>query len=398
MVTSFYPPYHFGGDATYVYRLANALAERGHAVDVIHDRDAYYLAHPGEPNSRFENHPNVRVYGLKSRAGPLAPLAAQQTGRPFFNGAFRRLLEANDYDVIHYHNVSSTGPDVFRYGRGIKLLTLHEHWLVCPMHVLWKFNREVCAHRQCLLCTLHGRRPPQFWRYTGLLKNRLQELDRVISPSRFTRDRHQELALDPPITVLPYFVPEPPAANGDDSPPHPRPYFLFVGRLEKIKGVQTLLPVFKQYRQADLVIAGEGEYGDVLRAAARDLPNVRFVGAQQDGLAGLYRHAIAVLVPSICYEVYPNVTLEAFSYGTPVIARDLGGTPEAVQDSGGGLLFRTESELAAALVCLQEDAGLRASLAEKGRRAFLRMWSAEPHLERYFEIIEQARRARSTKT
>jgi putative ABC transport system permease protein len=41
MVTTFYPPYRFGGDATYIYRLTNELARRGHEVDVVHDRDAY---------------------------------------------------------------------------------------------------------------------------------------------------------------------------------------------------------------------------------------------------------------------------------------------------------------------------------------------------------------------
>ena len=41
MVTTFYPPYHFGGDAMYVYRLSNALARAGHHVTVVHNVDAY---------------------------------------------------------------------------------------------------------------------------------------------------------------------------------------------------------------------------------------------------------------------------------------------------------------------------------------------------------------------
>ena len=41
MVTTFYPPYHFGGDAIYAYRLSNALARRGHKVTVVHSADAY---------------------------------------------------------------------------------------------------------------------------------------------------------------------------------------------------------------------------------------------------------------------------------------------------------------------------------------------------------------------
>ena len=41
MVTTFYPPYHFGGEAIFVGRLAHALAHHGHRVDAIHDADAY---------------------------------------------------------------------------------------------------------------------------------------------------------------------------------------------------------------------------------------------------------------------------------------------------------------------------------------------------------------------
>ena len=41
MVTTFYPPHHFGGDAMYVYRLSHELAERGHEVTVVHSADAF---------------------------------------------------------------------------------------------------------------------------------------------------------------------------------------------------------------------------------------------------------------------------------------------------------------------------------------------------------------------
>jgi glycosyltransferase involved in cell wall biosynthesis len=41
MITSFYPPYNYGGDGIYVHGLSNALAERGHQVHVIHCLDAY---------------------------------------------------------------------------------------------------------------------------------------------------------------------------------------------------------------------------------------------------------------------------------------------------------------------------------------------------------------------
>src|SRR5919197_3565942 len=135
MVTTFYPPYNFGGDGMYIYRLTNELARRGHQIDVLHCEDAYTLLEKTGPKGNFPNHPNVRVQRLKSKAGFLSPLLTQQTGIPFFKNEIKKNLEANQYDVIHYHNMSLIGITALSYGSAIKLYTTHEHWLVCPMHV-----------------------------------------------------------------------------------------------------------------------------------------------------------------------------------------------------------------------------------------------------------------------
>ncbi len=147
MITTFYPPYSFGGDATYLYRLTNELAKRGHHVEVVHCADAYRLLAGQAPAQTAPNLPNVTVHTLRSRAGFLSPLATQQLGYPLFKSkAIRSILSRRQFDVIHFHNISLVGgPGVLRYGRGIKLYTTHEHWLICPMHVLWKYNRELCT-------------------------------------------------------------------------------------------------------------------------------------------------------------------------------------------------------------------------------------------------------------
>src|SRR5712692_26815 len=94
MITTFYPPYNFGGDGIFVHRLSNELARDGHRVDVIHCRDAYRLMAGKEPACGYDDHPNVTVHGLKSPFGFLSPLATQQTGLPLFKSkAIRRILE-----------------------------------------------------------------------------------------------------------------------------------------------------------------------------------------------------------------------------------------------------------------------------------------------------------------
>ena len=56
--TTFYPPYSFGGDAMYLYRLCHALADAGHEVDVVHCIDSYHLQHPHEPEIAFQSEVN----------------------------------------------------------------------------------------------------------------------------------------------------------------------------------------------------------------------------------------------------------------------------------------------------------------------------------------------------
>ena len=100
------------------------------------------------------------------------------------------MLEGNRFDVIHFHNVSlAGGPGVLEYGDAVKLYTTSEHWLVCPMHVLFRYNREPCVEPHCLRCTVAFRRPPQLWRYTGLLERAVKHVDLFLSPSRFTLRR-----------------------------------------------------------------------------------------------------------------------------------------------------------------------------------------------------------------
>jgi glycosyltransferase involved in cell wall biosynthesis len=392
MVTTFYPPYHFGGDAMYIYRLSHALARRGHTVDVLHDRDAYHLARRGEPTQRFTDHPSVRVTGMKSPLGALSPLLTQQTARPFLKPEVRRRLRDGAYDVVHFHNMSLIGSAALAFGDGVKLYTTHEHWLVCPMHVLWKFDREPCDRPQCLACMLHGRRPPQLWRYTGRLTRDLAHVHRLLSPSRFTRQRHIDAGIDRPITVLPYFVPEPVSPAHASASEGGRPYFLYVGRLVKLKGVDTLIRAFRRYPDADLIVVGDGEEREALGRLAADMPNVVFAGAKdQAQLASLYRHAVALVMPSIGYEVFGIVLIEAFAQKTPVIVRRLGGMPEAVEDSGGGLLFSSEDELLDAMRRLQDSPVLRRDLGERGYNGYLSHWSEGPHLERYLSIVEEER-------
>src|SRR5207244_3624049 len=144
-----------------------------------------------------------------------------------------KIARSRTYDVVHYHNISLLGPGILELetpgSTPIKLYTTHEHWLVCPMHVLWKFNSRACEKPECLQCTLMGGRPPQLWRYTGLLEKASASVDRFLSPSRFTAKMHAERGFYRPLGHLPYFIDR---ADKDWQEPklrrQERPYCLFV--------------------------------------------------------------------------------------------------------------------------------------------------------------------------
>ena len=352
MLTTFYPPNHFGGDAVFIRRLAHALARRGHTVDVIHDVDAFDLLHPGPEPAPLEEPPGVTTHPLRSaspRAGALSCLLTQQLGRPVVHGReIERILREGDFDVVHFHNVSLVGgPKLLSYGGdAVKLYMAHEHWLVCPMHVLWRHDRELCDARQCFRCSLHYKRPPQLWRHTGLLERETAQLDAILSPSAFSAAKHREMGFPHALEVMPYFLPDLDADDvesrdaGAGAPLWERPYFLFVGRLEKIKGLQDVIPHFGADAKADLVVVGTGDYEAELRAQAKDFPRVHFLGRRPpEQIRPFYAGAIATLVPSRCYETFGIVVLESFREATPVIARRLGPLPEIVEPTGGGIVF-----------------------------------------------------------
>lgn len=369
MITTFYPPYNFGGDGIFVHRLANELAKRGHQVDVVHCIDTYRLLAGTEPGTTYDDHHNVTVHGLKSPFGFLSPLATHQTGFPFFKSAQIKHILNKGFDVIHFHNISLVGgPGILKYGQAIKLYTTHEYWLICPTHVLFKYNRSACTKRNCLLCSIVYKRPPQLWRYSSLLKKAVRHLNAILAPSHFCKQIHLQSKLYAPIVSFPNFLPRTKnqkSLNLNVDMNHPeKPYFLFVGRLEKIKGLQTLIPVFRQYKKAQLVIVGNGSYERQLRDLSRNTTNILFLGYKPySELEPLYRQAVALIVPSLCLEIFPSVTLEAFSQQTPAIIRNLGSMPEIIRKSGGGLVYDSESELIDAMDLLLTDTSYRQNWA-----------------------------------
>jgi glycosyltransferase involved in cell wall biosynthesis len=300
-----------------------------------------------------------------------SPLATYLTGRPFFK-PLAEILE-REFDVIHWHNMSLVGgPGALPLGRGVKLCTLHDYWVVCPTSVLFRYNQAPCTRRTCYRCSLRHGRPPQFWRSTNLMRNALGCLDRIFAPSDYVRRR---TGLD--ATVLPHFLAPAELAVKPDRPG----YYLFVGRLEKVKGLETVLPLFGERR---LKVAGAGSAEPMLRRLVG--PTVEFLGrVPHESLGPLYAGAIATIVPSVCEETFGLVVLESLAQGTPVITSSLGALPELIEYTHGGWVFHNLTELQQILTDL--DRNPRPAAPRN-----LDHFSPEAHLARYLQIIDECRR------
>jgi len=119
-------------------------------------------------------------------------------------------------------------------------------------------------------------------------------------------------------------------------------FILYAGRISREKGLKTLLEAVSMDRSLLLIIAGSGPLEEELKCFCIDKGlNVQFLGFQNfKELSKIIGRASLVVLPSECFENSPNIILEAYSHGKPVVASNIGGIPEMVLDEYTGALFQ----------------------------------------------------------
>jgi glycosyltransferase involved in cell wall biosynthesis len=226
------------------------------------------------------------------------------------------------------------------------------------------------------------------WRYTGYLRRCLEHVDAILAPSEYTAERHRADGIERPIHVLNSFSRPPPGATGDYR--SDRPLFAYAGRVEPSKGVEQMVEAFRQRPGYRLLVAGDGSLLGQLRARYADVPHIRFLGPLPHGeVAALFRDAVAVISPTWGPEAFPLVNIEAMSCGTPVIARRAGGSAEAIERTGGGLVYEEPGGLLSRVDRLAADPALRQELAARAGEGYRRHYSEERWMAQYFELIGQ---------
>jgi glycosyltransferase involved in cell wall biosynthesis len=171
---------------------------------------------------------------------------------------------------------------------------------------------------------------------------------------------------------------------------------LFLGRLERRKGVDLLLAAANEIlscdRHAHLVLAGKDTEGwsNSIQGFEKDISErVHFVGEVEDGTREkLLNAAYCVVFPSR-YESFGLVPLEAFVHGTPVVATNAGAIPEVVEEGKSGLLFHPEDSaaLAKCVTRLLLDQKLRERLSS-GARQRIRHFSSRRSAIRAISLYE----------
>ncbi len=342
-----------------MFQTIKLLENNGHSVVPFSMEDA--SNRPSQYSSFF-----VRNVELEPDSGfPLAfspsrwPLAGRGLYSRDAEHCLEALVRASRPDLAHLHSIyhqlsPSVLPPLRRHGVAT-VLTLHDYKLVCPSSILFA-NGKICErckghkyHNAVIQGCVHDSRwKSAFCATESALHDSLglyrKNIDMYIAPSRFLKQKMTEFGMDGdrivhipnPINVADY---SPAEASSN--------YFLFSGRLEEVKGVETLLEAIAGSEIAsrfELRIAGEGRRRKYLEEYCRKhgLTNVRFLGwLEQDELAELHRGALFAVVPSIWYEVFSLAVLEAQAYGKAVIGANIGGIPELIDEGRTGLLFES---------------------------------------------------------
>jgi len=164
----------------------------------------------------------------------------------------------------------------------------------------------------------------------------------------------------------------------------------FVGRMSPEKGVDVFLEAARACPDIPFKIAGDaGKY-----QSQKELPvNVELLGhLNRDDLNEFYQQCRFVVVPSLWYEGFPGVIIEAMRYSKPVIASRIGGLPEIVEHEKTGLLFEpdNEKELSALVTRLWDDNDATQQLGKAGVKKVSSEYSPEVYYKRLMSIYDQA--------
>lgn len=304
-------------------------------------------------------------------------------------------------DIVHVHNFFPLlSPGIYKACRreGIAVVqTLHNYRPICASGQLFRDGQvcQLCLHGspvwglayRCYRGSLTGSaaltRMIAVHRRRGTWQN---DVDRFIALTEFGRRLFVEAGFpNKRIDVKPNFLEDP-----GEPPNIPRDGVLFVGRLSPEKGVAALIAASSRY-SFPLRIVGDGPEIHSLRRCAG--ANVKFLGSMSRGavLEEMTRAAV-VAVPSLWYEGFPLVVIEAFACATPVVASRIGALAELIEDGQTGLLASPGSsiKLGECLMQILKNPTLARRFGHSARQTFLARYTPATNLKMIEAIYQRA--------
>jgi glycosyltransferase involved in cell wall biosynthesis len=327
--------------------------------------------------------------------------------------ALRDVLRRERPDVMHVHNtLPLISPAAYYAARAEQVpvvQTLHNYRLLCPSA---NFLRDGKVCEDCLGKSLPY--PGMVHRcYRGSLAASgavvaalaihralgtwTDQVDLFIALTEFAKWKHVEGGLpEERFFVKPQFV-ESDSGPGDGE----GGYALYVGRLSEEKGVHVLLAAWADLGDAmPLKVVGDGPLSPAVAEAARR-PGIEWHGRQPpDVVQALMKRATVLVVPSVCYEGFPLVIVEAFAAGLPVITSDIGSPPSLVGDGMTGLHFRSGDPLALAarVRWASTHAGELAAMRPRARHQYEARYTADRNYDLLMLAYESASAHARTRT
>ena len=354
---------HPSGVAEHIYHLSNALRKRGHEV---------YILAPHYPSEK--NMPYVKRVGRVFYVNGNGSTITLTRGKRLLKDV-KGYLHRMKFDIVHTH-----GPMPFN------LPYIAFHYATAAVNVATFHSAFSGFNPFSILRFIH-------------YKEFKRKMHGVIYVSETAKDNHFRFFYPSYYTIVPNgidtdrFNPKvaPIKAYKD------RDIILFVGRLDKRKGLKRLINVFpelkKKFPKIKLVVVGEGvreSYLDSLPWRLRK--DVVFTGyVSREDLPSYYRSAKIFISPSYGSETFGIVLLEAMASEVPVIASDIPGYRNVIENNVNGLLFKTEKEMISSIVSLLTNKTLRDRLVKNAlKTAEAYSWdSIAARVEAFYTLLRK---------
>lgn len=393
--------YAFGGAEKYFMSLEALLKSHGHQVIPFVARDDRNRPSPWQDyfpwGSDFERK------SLQDILGFIYSPAASRSLDSLLGHAAVDLAHLH----IYYGKLTGSILPVLKK-RGIPVIqTLHDYKLVCPVYSLQRHGTDCrdCSGGHFYRGAMHRCNRGSLSRsllsvaemYVARLLGSMDSIDRFLCVSHAQKRILCDMGVPAgKMTVLHNFIDvqefQPEYAVGD--------YLLYFGRMERVKGIYTLIEAARQAGQT-LVMAGDGAELENIRqleaAAIRDGRLVLTGMLTGQPLKDLVRNAACVVIPSEWGETFGLVAAEAMASGKAVIAANIGGLPEVIEDGVTGYLFEPGSvdDLVAKIRQLLSDPERVSSMGANGRLRVEKHFSPQSHYEKinsiYADVIGSSR-------